>query len=403
MVLAAKWLDSVLEPPTDQGFMLARVSRMAARAYSAALLLTALELSANALRQYPVLNPAWFWLTWLSVVVPIGGMFISAYFFEEHRIWYALHALGVLFTLITWPFQAKNWTSPADDNPWIWWSLGMAAMSAGFGFRRWLAWIFIAGLPFYWLVLHTTEPGGSSTVLLASEDAIYTGLFSAVFTSLIFILKDKAREADEVMGIAAVQAIETATRSAVGRERIRTATELHNKVLMTLEQAIEQRTPAQAEQVAEAAQLAIHSLRNRHELLEDWSSNLDASSVFEAIADAVLGHTDMFQISGTQTGECAVPGQVARALTEATLQAVSNALTHSKARNFELRMNASSTGVKLVIRDDGVGFYQRKVSPSSLGISKIIREGMESVGGSAHVQSRPEIRGTQVILEWANA
>lgn len=392
-------LQLLLEQRGESGFMAARVNLLLARAYSAALLFSGVEMSINALRQYSLLQPTWFWICWVLVVGPMVGMFLSSWFYDDQPVWYLLHVFGVSFTLTTWVFQVGvGGQLPMDQTPWIWWSLGMAAMSAGFGLRKQWGWTFIAALPLAWVVLRTAHVGGSASYIRAVEDAIFTGLFSAVFTALIHTLKKDALEADLAMQNSAATAASQASRNARERERIRTTSLIHDRVIMTLEEAVKQRTKPQAEQVKNMALGAIQALN-------DWgkiapSQDIDATSCFGAIAESVRLHSPQFVTDVSHDSEYLLPAEVAQTLTLATLEAVNNAIQHSKASEFTLRMSAGANGVKIVVRDNGRGFFQSRVSKSLMGIRTVIRGAMESIGGTAKIQSKEDTVGTTVILEW---
>jgi hypothetical protein len=95
-----------------------------------------------------------------------------------------------------------------------------------------------------------------------------------------------------------------------------------------------------------------------------------------------------------------VDSEVASALTEATIQAVHNSVLHAGAKaTRELSLKSTSSSLKIVIKDDGVGFRVSQVNRGRLGIKTSIIARMQSVGGSAHVVSSPG-QGTTVVLEW---
>jgi signal transduction histidine kinase len=96
----------------------------------------------------------------------------------------------------------------------------------------------------------------------------------------------------------------------------------------------------------------------------------------------------------------AVDPSVANALTEATIQAVQNSILHagSKAQR-ELILKATSKELKLVIKDDGVGFRPNRIPQGRLGMKLSIISRVETVGGTVHIASAPRA-GSTIILEW---
>jgi len=95
-----------------------------------------------------------------------------------------------------------------------------------------------------------------------------------------------------------------------------------------------------------------------------------------------------------------VDSETASALTEATIQAVHNSVLHAGAKaTRELSLKSTSSALKVVIKDDGVGFRVSQVNRGRLGIRVSIIGRMESVAGSAHVVSAPG-QGATVVLEW---
>jgi signal transduction histidine kinase len=98
-----------------------------------------------------------------------------------------------------------------------------------------------------------------------------------------------------------------------------------------------------------------------------------------------------------------VSGEVAAALTEATIQAVQNSVLHagSKAKR-EVHLKSSQGILKIVIKDNGIGFRPNRLPRGRLGIKLSIHGRMESAGGKARIVSAPR-QGTTVILEWSQA
>ncbi|MEO3946795.1 sensor histidine kinase [Gorillibacterium sp. CAU 1737] len=76
-------------------------------------------------------------------------------------------------------------------------------------------------------------------------------------------------------------------------------------------------------------------------------------------------------------------------------ETLSNALRHSKASHLEIRL-AATDSVRLVVRDNGVGFKLDEVKHASYGLVSI-RERVSELGGSLHIVTAPD-RGTRLDI-----
>ena len=77
-------------------------------------------------------------------------------------------------------------------------------------------------------------------------------------------------------------------------------------------------------------------------------------------------------------------------------EALSNALRHSKANKLEVKLLHRSDGIRLVIRDDGVGFELDAKKLTSYGIVSM-KERVNEIGGSVDIITAPE-RGTRIEI-----
>ncbi|GKS13591.1 sensor histidine kinase LiaS [Paenibacillus chitinolyticus] len=77
-------------------------------------------------------------------------------------------------------------------------------------------------------------------------------------------------------------------------------------------------------------------------------------------------------------------------------EAMSNALRHSKATRLELRMQQKSGWVRLLIRDNGVGFDLDEEKQTSYGLSTM-RERVNEIGGSLQLVTAPG-SGTRIEI-----
>jgi signal transduction histidine kinase len=98
-----------------------------------------------------------------------------------------------------------------------------------------------------------------------------------------------------------------------------------------------------------------------------------------------------------------VPGQVAVAMAYAVREALVNVATHAGTGQAWVDVNLAGPpaagGVRVTIRDDGVGFDPSAVDPARLGLRRSITERVADLGGRASVRSQPG-QGTVVNLYW---
>jgi signal transduction histidine kinase len=87
-------------------------------------------------------------------------------------------------------------------------------------------------------------------------------------------------------------------------------------------------------------------------------------------------------------------------MTAATAQALANSLQHAGAgANRLVRVKASNSELKIIIRDDGKGFRVSRIPKTRLGVRLSIIERVERVGGRVFIDTSPGA-GTTIILEW---
>lgn len=92
------------------------------------------------------------------------------------------------------------------------------------------------------------------------------------------------------------------------------------------------------------------------------------------------------------------PAEVGRQLAGAALEAIRNALRHSRGR-CDVVVRSDDAEVTVVVSDDGCGFDAGEVRPQSYGLQNSVVRAVESVGGSVVIDSAPA-RGTVITLAW---
>jgi signal transduction histidine kinase len=152
--------------------------------------------------------------------------------------------------------------------------------------------------------------------------------------------------------------------------------------------------------VANAAADAIASLESAARD-QDFDSKVTALGLYRSLRKAALRASNDIEVESLSAGLEEIPADIAQAITQAALQAIDNAIRHSKADRIQLRLGTSTfKGLIVEVRDNGKGFMPDRVPKDRLGISTSIKARMQLVGGKAQVSSTPG-KGTTVILSWA--
>ncbi|HEX2171907.1 MAG TPA: ATP-binding protein [Dehalococcoidia bacterium] len=101
-----------------------------------------------------------------------------------------------------------------------------------------------------------------------------------------------------------------------------------------------------------------------------------------------------------------LPEATAIALYRATQEALNNSLKHSRASRIRVRLAASAGGLRVTVRDDGIGFDPDTVggvvtAGSGHGLGLIgMQERLRPVGGRIRLRSKPG-EGTEVLIDVA--
>ncbi len=104
-----------------------------------------------------------------------------------------------------------------------------------------------------------------------------------------------------------------------------------------------------------------------------------------------------------EAGECDIPAAAKTALYRIVQEALSNVVTHSRARTVEVSLRRTGSHVRLEVRDDGAGFNPSRFSSvhsdgRGLGLASM-RERAEASGGRFGLESAPGI-GTRIRVAW---
>ncbi|NDE68759.1 MAG: hypothetical protein EB057_01630 [Microbacteriaceae bacterium] len=243
---------------------------------------------------------------------------------------------------------------------------------------------------------------GSANYLYLRIHAIYAALLPLFWPLIVQTNPSTDGSFDIANSQRTEAAILEAQVEAQAKERARLDALVHDSVLTALISAGGANSAEETKASAELATLAIERLQNAEDTA-DRAADVLCSALFDSVISAVQRIDPAIEFKKTCLTSVTVSGEVASALTEATIQAVHNSLLHAGAKaRRELHLKSTNGNLKIVVVDDGLGFRPNRLPRGRLGIKLSIHGRMENVGGKAHIASAPR-KGTTVVLEWSQA
>jgi signal transduction histidine kinase len=277
--------------------------------------------------------------------------------------------------------------------------VGTATISMGAANPRWLGWVYLVVASASWYILDTSVYGGSGDWDIALQNAVYVLLLGGAVASLVRLSREGAIRADEANSVAITNAVEQARVDAIERERQRIDALVHDRVLNTLLVAAKASSEPEQKAAALAATQAIASLESA--LAEqDTEIKVTVLGLYRSLRKAALRASNRISIEILSAGLDEVPAEIAQTVTEATLQAIDNALRHSNADQIQLLLGQpDAKGIFVQVIDNGKGFNPERLPKDRLGVRSSIQARMSSVGGQASISSIIGA-GTTVELRW---
>ncbi len=377
-----------------------RLETMFSRIYSSVLAVLHVEVILNVVFQAQYLGLGKAWVA-TYVTVPIVGMVIRSWRRGNLGWWPYIHGITVLIAMLRWPSLVVDPAAlPEGFQAWVWWLVGTATISMGIVNPRWLGWVYLVVASTGWYLLDTSFYGGSGDWEIALQDSIYVFLLGGAVSSLVRLTREGAKRADEANSIAIAKAVEQAQIDATERERQRIDALVHDRVLNTLLVAAKANSPADYRAAATAAAEAVASLESAANE-QEGSSGVTTLGLYRSLRKAALRASHDISVEIVSAGLEEIPAEIAQSFTEATLQAIDNALRHADAANIQLILGHSdAVGIVIQVSDDGKGFNLERLPKDRLGIRNSIQARIESVGGSAEIFSEVG-EGTTVKLRWS--
>lgn len=384
---------------SNQSLAVTRINLLLDRVFSLSAPLVGLQMTFHAINQSSILNPVWFWPALIAIVVAQLGMAYVVWFSGGVIYWYRALVFATLFALGTWPFQIGSVILEPGEQPWLWWSVGIASITSVGAFRMSIAVAMNLIFPIIWFVLQVSNFGGPVSPWVALQDSSMSLLFAGLISVLVLVLRYEAAKVDAANQMTNLAAIELAKTDAIERERARLDALVHDSVLTTLLAAANAKDAAGQSAAALLAEDAITKLKtaaNESLISEDISFN----SLFTALEVAIERQANEVEVEIEGATDQLVPGDVAAALTEATLQALANSLQHAgNPVRRQVLLKGTRRGIKILVIDNGRGFRVARIPKNRLGVRLSIIGRVESVGGEVHIDSKIGV-GTTIVIEW---
>ena len=248
--------------------------------------------------------------------------------------------------------------------------------------------------PFYWET--ATFKGTAVAAVLLAGSAIGLGLHR---WRLVYVRRIHAMEKAEEK------------KSALAEERKRIARDLHDQIGAQLTQIAlagnlasfpQVSTPTAGLPTNAVAGLSQRALRSLREIV--WSTDSTNDTV-EHLVDYLGNYAGEFLETTGLTLRLLIPESIPASPLDALArhnvvlavkEALSNAVNHSKASALLLQFSSKPDGWSLTVEDNGCGFVLSEARDLGNGLRNM-RERVESIGGSFHVQSQPGT-GTRLVI-----
>ncbi len=308
--------------------------------------------------------------------------------------------------LILWPLATLGSSPDPVSEPWIWYLVNVATIAGvlAFPLTLQLAWTILLPLAFGTVRLIQGGFGGEYWVPVVL-DVSFALILGGIILALAWLFRRIAANVDETRMRAVESYAAAAAADAAEEERIAVAALMHDSVLAALIAAERAHTDRESALAVTMAREALTRLANAE---QDPEEGTDEPTDAATIADRIekVAHELGVEVTAERTivgDRAVVPGRVARALSLAAMQAITNAVEHADGEGLALSVRAvpDPTRVRIEVRDNGAGFRLEDVPDDRLGIRGSIIARVAAVGGTARIMSSE--RGTTVRLDWREA
>jgi len=202
-----------------------------------------------------------------------------------------------------------------------------------------------------------------------------------------------------------------AVEDAITAERSRLARDLHDAVTQTLFSASliaevlpeiwamdEAEARKSTEELRQLTRGALAEMRTL--LLELRPAALTQArfpDLIKQLSEAVIGRARL-PVRLDVTGDYEMPPNVKVAFYRVAQESLNNIMKYARATQVEIQLIMECCDVHMEIKDNGIGFDQTAIRPTSLGM-RIMHERADAIHAHLEISSRPG-QGTLVSLEW---
>ena len=372
-----------------------------ARAVAMTCLATLLPALFMALVQLPDLHPLWLVVVGGGIVGFTLLMPVYAWSLGDVRWLCGAYALITLFGLATWVWAWTS-TTKANDAPWLWMCLGVAAVCAAMATTVPLGFVYTVVAALTFGAVRLTPAGGAAQPLAAVQDVL---TLLVLPTALLLLIQFFANAVDELDATTAESQRVEADRAidkALTNQRAMLDGIIHDRVMTTLVAAVQTDQPRS--EVAELAGAALDTLAEAG-APTDSGQPLSPHQLARLIEDMVEPVCPQAEVALDSAGEgFTVNPNVASILGQASREAALNITRHAEAEHVTVSISArvvnGDQSLKVDLRDDGKGFDPSDVPENRFGIRVSMTERMRNIGGTVDIDSAPG-RGTLVSLRWS--
>lgn len=375
------------------------VRRMTARLVGLLVLLSAPAWLHAAVDQRGLMWPWCQALSLVAVLLPAAWLVWVSWRLGDVRVPSAVLAAGVAVCLVLWPVGVRDVEAAADGLPWLWLVLPMTLAALATLGSLPLSLAYGAGIGAAYALVRVQPVGGSGTVVVAVLEAVLLCSLAVGPVVLVGGARRAAERLDAMADAAAAASAEASRAAAAVATRRELDAVVHDTVLATLHTAV--RDPG-APELPRLADRALGTLATvRPEVTS--AQPVPAAEVGRRL-QTTLGAVAPDAYLDVRDGPD-VPAEVARALTDAALEAARNARRHGGGAGAApdigvvVAATVDGTGLQVTVADDGVGFDPSLVPPQRMGLEVSVRQRMTRVGGRAEVVTATG-SGTTVRLAW---